>query len=166
MKKRIDCFLPYDGSQEAAATVAQFQGHPHVKRIFLLLADKDMTIPEMCHPLVVESLYATKTLKQISQKSEAAYTLLYTKNSPLQLGHQTLERLERVADDSGASMVYADHYLKHGEEGLVLCPVIDYQTGSLRDDFNFGSLLLLRTELLHQFFTKRRPRYHYAGLCT
>ena len=164
MKKRIDCFLPYDGSQEAAATVAQFQGHPHVKRIFLLLADKDMTIPEMCHPLVVESLYATKTLKQISQKSEAAYTLLYTKNSPLQLGHQALERLERVADDSGASMVYADHYLQHGEEGLVSCPVIDYQTGSLRDDFNFGSLLLLRTELLHQFFTKRRSRYHYAGL--
>ena len=61
-------------------------------------------------------------------------------------------------------MVYSDRYtMEQGERKLH--PVIDYQEGSLRDDFDFGSLWLLRTSLLHKYATSDRERdYQYAGL--
>jgi hypothetical protein len=53
-------------------------------------------------------------------------------------------------------MVYADRY---GH------PVIDYQLGSIRDDFDFGSLWLVKTSLLHTFAMQAGEHdYQYAGL--
>ena len=82
----------------------------------------------------------------------------------LELGEGALDRILRVASDSDAPMVYADHYdLIDGKR--IPHPVIDYQVGSVRDDFDFGSLLLIKTSLLHTFAMQAgESDYHHAGL--
>ena len=77
----------------------------------------------------------------LTNADDASYLLLYTKQTPLKLGLYALERMTQIIQSSSENaMVYADHYqLVDGV--LKQAPVIDYQQGSLRDDFDFGSVL-------------------------
>ena len=110
-------------------------------------------------------------LMYIAEKATANYVLLQLKPVAVTLGAGALERMMAAAVDTGAVMVYADCYKvrKKTEDGrsetfLERHPVIDYQDGSLRDDFDFGSLLLIRTSLIHKYATSDRDAdYRYAG---
>lgn len=69
------------------------------------------------------------------------------------MGYLALERMVRLAGDSKAAMVYADNYqVVEGKKSNA--PVIDYQFGSLRDDFNFGSVLFFCTKALKLLLLK------------
>ena len=94
---------------------------------------------------------------------EAEYCLFYHKSLPLELGFHALDRLLRVADDTHADLLYADHYaIQDGTRQPH--PLIDYQKGSLRDDFDFGPLVLIRTEALKAYAGQENlPDYHFAG---
>ena len=97
----------------------------------------------------VESLSREAEISRIAAESEAPYTLIYTKSTDLRFGLFALERMLSIAGDSGAAMVYADHF--NEADGIRReAPVIDYQFGSLRDDFDFGSVLLYRTDALRE----------------
>lgn len=77
----------------------------------------------------------------------------------MSLVHFALERMVQIAEDTGAAMVYADHFNDRGP-----APVIDYQKGSLRDDFDFGGLLLYRTDVFLKALASMDKDYAYAGL--
>lgn len=79
------------------------------------------------------------------------------------MGLFALERMVQLAEDSRAGMVYADHYqLKEGKQ--IAAPVIDYQKGALRDDFDFGSVMLFKTSALKAATGRMKSEYQYAGL--
>ena len=109
------------------------------------------------------SLQSTSFLMHVAEKAQADYVLLQLKPVAITLGAGAVERMMSVAGDTGAAMVYADRF--EVKDGVVeRHPVIDYQEGSLRDDFDFGSLLLIRTSLLHKYATSdREADYRYAG---
>jgi len=113
---------------------------------------------------MAERLTSTRTLQKIAQDSVADYVALVTKSAALTLGEGALERMVRVAHEADAAMVYADHWeVKDGKTGKH--PAIDYQLGSIRDDFDFGSLLLVRGELLRRWAQQPQlAQYDYAGL--
>ena len=148
-KASIDCFLPYENEEQAQQTLDQLRADENVAAIHQL----------------TEPPFSTRVLQDMAQKAEARYTLLYTKTWPLQLGYQALTRLVTIADDSGASLVYADHYTLLPDGKQERRPLIDYQLGSVRDDFAMGSVLLIRTEKLKAYFEQQviHP-YQHAGL--
>ena len=168
MREKIDCFLPCDDLRSTAKTVMQLRGSKTVQNIFLLVseplpADSEEALRK-CKTLAVDNLTSSNTLMTIAENAKADYVLLQTKPVCLELGEGAMERILRVASDSDASMVYADHYDLVGGKRIPH-PVIDYQTGSLRDDFDFGSLLLVKTPLLHTFAMQAgESDYHHAGL--
>ncbi|MDD7303803.1 MAG: DUF4922 domain-containing protein [Bacteroidaceae bacterium] len=140
----FDCFV----SRQAHETIAMLQSQQLVNAV---------------HPMD-EAPFSTCVLQAVAQKAEAPYTIIYTKSLPLQLGYQALHRILCVAEDSGASLLYADHYIATAE-GLKRQPLIDYQKGSIRDDFQMGSLLVIRTSLLKRYFEQARLHsYQHAGL--
>lgn len=96
-------------------------------------------------------------------KHEGRWALLVTKPN-VRFGQNAEQRLLRVAEDTGAAIVYSDYYKEEAGK-LVAHPVIDYQIGSLRDDFDFGSVMLLNANFVRDFteFDEAR-RYQYAGL--
>jgi len=59
-----------------------------------------------------------------------------------------LMRLERLMDESpNVALIYSDYYeIKSGKRSLV--PTINYQVGAVRDDFNFGKVIVIRRSLL------------------
>ena len=165
MQQLIDCFIPYENETQAGETLRELHADPHVHNVFLLASPDAQPAPAHADRLLTaDLLFSTRTLRLLAEQSEAEYVLFYTKSSPLRLGFQALARLLKVAADADAPLVYADRYTVLPDGRRQNHPVTDYQSGSLRDDFDFGSLLLLRSTDLKAYFAQEAlPDYRFAG---
>ena len=105
---------------------------------------------------------STKAIKEIAEKSSAKYTMICLKPE-IQWVYLGQERMIQVLEMSGATMVYADHFAKIGDT-VTEAPVIDYQIGALRDDFDFGAVLLWDTKKLKALVAQMDTEYEFAGL--
>ena len=107
----------------------------------------------------------TKAIKEIAAKSDAKYTMICLKPE-IEWVYLGQERMIQVMEMTGATMVYADHFNKVTGDGLRVteAPVIDYQIGALRDDFDFGAVMLWDTEKLKAIVAQMDTEYEYAGL--
>lgn len=163
MKSTINCFIPYAGESQTGKTVQRLQATDLVKKIYLLVTSPCYDPLPGCELLYVDKLVNSASMHAIAARSDAKFTLLYTKYTSLELSLFALERMIQIADDSAAGMVYADHYqVIEGKRSNA--PVIDYQYGSLRDDFNFGSLLLFKASALKESAIRMKSDYNFAGL--
>lgn len=162
--KTIDAFILYTQPEQAVQTVNQLRQSEYVNSIYLLTPQKRMQNIDGCEIIEIDSIQSTQTVQKIAQKSKASYALIYQKSTVLQLGYFALERMMKIAEDASAGMVYADYYaIADGEKKNN--PVIDYQKGSLRDDFNFGSLIVYSSEALRDAAEKmKKQSYDFAGL--
>ncbi len=124
---------------------------------------KGLTLPPGTRIIEGEGMRATSGVKQMADTAETSHVAIYTSPLPLQPGAHAFERMLQVAADTGAGMVYSDHYqIKEGF--LSPLAVIDYQEGSLRDDFNFGSLVIYRTDALKKAAAAMEDTFRFAGL--
>lgn len=139
--KRIDCYVP--GDVDPASLAAQ--------------------APVASVHSVSAPLCRTSTLRGIADSAKEEFTLIYTRHTALSFVRFALERMLQVADDTKADLLYADHFLSKGGE-VIPAPVIDYQKGSLRDDFDFGGLLLYRTCALKDAVGRMDSDYEHAAL--
>ncbi len=160
--KKINCFIPYATPAQVVDTVHTLQSCPAIDRIYLLSTTPDAPSIEGCEFLHITSLYSTSTMQTIARHAESDFVLLYTLYAPLQLGYFALERMMRIAEDSQAGLLYADFYQRIGGE-LRKHPVIDYQQGSLRDDFDFGTLLLFNAKAFREAASQPDNDYQFAG---
>ena len=171
MSVKINCFIPYTSKQQVIKTMESLKACPMVSKIILLDSVK-------------EPMAKTAVIKKIAAHSDCDYTLIYTKETTLSIGYLSLERMVNVAKDSGAAMIYADHYSFEYQDDAqarqqtnqaaqpagkkqmvkVAKPVIDYQFGSLRDDFDFGSVLFYKTSALKAAVKTMKTNYKFAGL--
>jgi hypothetical protein len=87
--------------------------------------------------------FGTAEIRRIAEAAAGDYTIIYTRPTELRWVNLGLERMIQIADDTAASMVYSDHF--NGDDPA---PVIDYQPGSLRDDFDFGGVQMYRSSAL------------------
>ena len=168
MTIKTDCFLACRNAAEATRIVADLSRSTAVGKITLLLPDETDDIddiPEGCHAMAVGTITGSDAMGAMAGTSEAEYVLLCTKATSITLGEGAVERMVMAAEDSGAAMLYADHMAE--ANGTVRPhPAIDYQYGSIRDDFDFGSVMLMRTRLLRKYAAARStgPHYTYSGL--
>lgn len=71
------------------------------------------------------------------------YVLVQLDNRDIQLDAHCIERLTQVASEIDSTLTYS-YYRERNEDGTTLLhPVNDYQPGSVRDNFDFGPLVLL-----------------------
>ena len=167
----VDCFIPWQSDEQVRGTLENLQAEPEVQSVNFLREDGQAG--------------STRTIRRIAETATAPYTLLYTKYDTLQLGYHALTRLLTIAEDSQALMLYSDHKslspdpspvgegrkeeatpLSHGRgAGGEAVPLIDYQLGSVRDDFQMGSVLLFRTEVLKEYAAQENlHNYQFAAL--
>lgn len=121
----------------------------------------------MCKDVTIvqpqSNVRSTVSLREIASGTKTKYTLLYQKAASCDMSEDALARMARVADDTGALMVYADHYVV--KDGIREAhPLIDLQEGALRDDFDFGTVTLVRTDVLREFTERQSRGYEYAAL--
>jgi len=160
---KITCFIPFGSENETKATVRELRSSALVSKIFLIGSDKALFEVEGAEWIHSQGLTSGSTVQTIAAQSRTEYTLIYTRHSPLKLGQYSLERFIRVAEDTGSGMVYSNYFsMKSG--ALEPHPVVDYQEGSLRDDFNFGSLLFYQKDLFKLAATQVEKELSHAGL--
>jgi hypothetical protein len=104
----------------------------------------------------------TKAIKEIAEKAKSPYTMICLKPE-IQWVYLGQERMIQVLEMSGATMVYADHFAKINDV-VTEAPVIDYQIGALRDDFDFGAVMLWDTAKLKALVAQMDTEYEFAGL--
>ena len=161
--KQINCFLTCNDTAETLKTVEQIKQSALVQAIYLLVKKENNIQIDGCTTLEIDSLQSAETIRKIAEKSDAAYSLIYTKDSTLELGQFAIERFYRIAEDTQAGLVYSDYFeIKDGVRSNY--PVIDYQEGSLRDDFNFGSVLFYNAANLKKAVAETTETYQFAGL--
>lgn len=161
--KRINCFIPYTSEEQVRMTVNGLRASELVDKICLMTTDTRLCALPGCSLQLVDAPLSTSAMQAMAHTGDTDYTLLYTKETTLEMGMYALERMVHIAEDSGAGMVYADHYqMADGKQ--TPAPVIDYQFGSLRDDFDFGSVLLFDTKKLKEAAARMTSAYVYAGL--
>lgn len=109
------------------------------------------------------SLKSTDTLRSIAEAVHEKFLLLYMKDMPLEMGMFALDRIISIAEDTRADMLYADHY-RIVEGQRMKHPLIDCQKGALRDDFDFGSVLVFRTSSFRRAVRSMTEDYQWGAL--
>lgn len=113
------------------------------------------TIPR-CSVLNTGSFASRETLRVILARIQTEYLLIIPPSHSVSIGPETLEKILEAARSTGSSLTYSDFYDETGNE-KTLHPLNDYQPGSVRDDFNFGSLVLLNTRIVRGVLEKYGP---------
>ena len=149
----IECFMPSLSGEDISVTVESLSRSAAFTGVTILSG---------------VSLRSTETLRSIAEAVHDKFVLLYTKDKPLEMGMFALDRIISIAEDTGADMLYADHYtVKEGEDGVerrYKHPLIDCQKGALRDDFDFGSVLVFRTRSFKRAVKSMTQDYEWGAL--
>lgn len=162
----INCFLPYISPEQIAPVVEELNKTGMVDKIYLMTSNPEAKPYPGCEILPVDTLTSTQTLRSIHERAEEKHVLLFTRPGKVTFGQDALERLLGVAEETLCNIVYADHYdICNGVRREH--PLVDFQPGSVRDDFDFGAFLLIRYKALNSYIEWRSrlaTEYKYAGL--
>lgn len=165
MNERITCFVPGSDRDSLMSTISSLKASGLTGKVYVVVPEESGA---QAADIEAEYIHApgfssTAALKKMAELADGEYTLTYSKNFPLDAGQFALKRMMKVCDDTGAGMVYSGYYEK--KNGILTAhPVIDYQEGSLRDDFNFGSVILYKTSAFREACSRMDVDYNFAGL--
>ena len=162
MNKTITCFIPYGSENQINKTIRHLQECSTVDRIFLLPTSPvpNLSLPDKCYILPSSAPESVERYKQVALYANTPFTLICTQVQDLEFGYMALERMCDYLSAPQCSMVYTDHY-KTIKGERTPHPVIDYQLGSVRDDFDFGSLLMFRTDYLKRAINEIEAEKEY-----
>jgi len=162
MSKPVTVFIPYNGLEHTRKTVENFFNTGLIEKIYLLSTVNEQPVISGTELLKIEQINGSKTFQLMAEKSNSEYSVFIKQDTLIQLGQFALERFITVADNLDAGIVYSNYY-EIKNEVRTPHPVIDYQTGSLRDDFDFGFLFFFNSKFLKDKANKEAD-YKFAGL--
>ena len=149
----IECFMPSMSGEDISITVESFSRSDSFAGVTILSG---------------VSLRSTETLRSIAEAISEKFILIYTKDHPLETGLFALDRIISIAEDTKADMLYADHYkVVTDSEGVThrkKHPLIECQKGALRDDFDFGSVLVFRSSSFKRAVRAMDADYEFGAL--
>ena len=119
--------------------------------------------PEPVKTTVVSSFTDTPALQQIARQADSDYILFYTGTSPIELHPYAIGRMYQIAESNDGALFYSDYQeIRQGKK--IHHPTLEYQTGSIRNDFDFGQLLLFRNDSFQQVVAQMNTDYRFAAL--
>ncbi len=162
--KKINCFL-LSGSIDSSHSINEELHNCGIEGEIVLMDinNQNIPLPDGARILSCSLPNSSETLLSLVEESQAEYTLLYTKNAPFKLGLFALQRFIDVMDSTQAPMAYSDYYHVNRKNESSSVPLIDCGSWFVRDDFNFGPLLIFRTSELKRA-VRGIPSLEYAAL--
>lgn len=160
--KNISVFIPFS-KKDSRNRFNDFFTNDSVDAIFLVDKDEKKNKTEKTKIIVSENPLSTEVIKSVAVQQNTDYLLFVLKEGDLEFLQSSLERLVQVAEQTRAGIIYSDYFeIKDGKK--TPHPVIDYQLGSIRDDFDFGGLMLINNALLKHSESRMNINYKFAGL--
>jgi hypothetical protein len=157
-----DCFIPYISDEITTMVIKNLRKDRQIKNIIVL--HHRNTSPNITASLLeVDSLDSSDTMKRIAMFARSEYILFCQMPCAFSLGQHAISRMEYALRNSQYSMLYSDYYIIKGEKQEKV-PTIDYQKGSVRDDFAFGPLLFFRASSFKRIVESEPTQYFCSGL--
>lgn len=157
-----DCFIPYISDEITTMVIKNLRKDRQIKNIIVL--HHRNTSPNITASLLeVDSLDSSDTMKRIAMFAHSEYILFCQMPCAFSLGQHAISRMEYALRNSQYSMLYSDYYIIKGEKQEKV-PTIDYQKGSVRDDFAFGPLLFFRASSFKRIVESEPTQYFCSGL--
>jgi len=163
MKNSITIFLQQGNPKENKKTIKRFSESELVKEIILISSEEKLSSFENVKVIHSKNFKSSETIKLIEHYTSSDFTLIVQSEKAVKPGQFCLDRFYQVAVNTNASMVYSD-YLEEDKGKPIPHPVIDYQEGSLRDDFDFGEILFIKTKYLKEIAEGEKGNLKFAGL--
>ncbi len=161
---KINCFISSHSPGVMDETVAGLLDSSLVNRVYMFGEEAPVKEREGSGFIKTDGKFSTDTIRKIADHSNGAdFSLILMQETRIRFGMLALERFLEVASGTGAGMVYSDHF-DVVDRKLKAHPVIDYQAGSLRDDFEFGPVLFFNSSALIQAAGGIKESLEFAGL--
>lgn len=161
MEGIVNCFILY--SDKTTIGIAnELLNEVSVNKVFILSSHDIIDCDSLkgCEIIRCNNPFSGETLRKIAQSSNTPYSLIQTRNVPISIGYKGIKRMTDYLQERNAGFVYSD-YLEIKESQTKKHPVIDYQIGSVRDDFDFGSLIMVKSNLIAECVEKMDDNYDY-----
>ena len=158
----ITIFLINNGNEYVSSLVKNLAKHDLVKEVFLLEKEKQKKTPNS-KSIRVTNPYGSKTLEKLSSLVQTDYLIFVTQETKIEFVSHSLERFYNIAESTKAGLIYSDYY-QILDNRIENNPTIEYQLGSIRDDFNFGPVFFIKTKALRKHVKQNKQNYKYAGL--
>ena len=145
----ISCFMPYSSDAKTKALAQALEQNELISSV----------------QLVNDNFYSSESFMTMAEKAlDDDYIMIITRPDKVVLGDGMIDRVANLCMSLDFSMLYTDHFLRT-DEGLKQHPLIDYQEGSLRDDFDFGSVLIFYSVDFYEATQKalKDTSFKYAG---
>jgi hypothetical protein len=162
---RLTVVLPHSPQDDFERTLREFSSSPLVQKIIVVNNGGYAASHPKCESVQASSLTAGALINQITGRLDTEYLLFVNQAQEITLGQAALERFTDIAQQTGAGLAYADFYeVKNGARAEH--PLGDYQLGSIRDNFDFGTLMLFSVEAIREAVKKygHCPQVQWAGL--
>jgi len=162
LDKSITAFILTENTDFAQKNIEQLNGYNVIRDSYLVISESNASQPPNYEIIKTKSVGSSKLFKEIYEKCKSKYILLLNGNSWIDVSENSLIKYLNAAEMQNAGIVYSDFYEKSGDK-IIQHPLIDYQYGSIRDDFEFGPLMLIRKKALNRFH-KQDDDYRFSGL--
>ncbi|MBS4036285.1 MAG: glycosyltransferase [Ignavibacterium sp.] len=162
MEKMITVFIPFGNRSEIEKTIKRLNTNSLVKEIFVVSSEKVQNNFSNAKVIISDSFKSSRTVELIAEHSQTKFIMIIQNDKAIDPGKFSIERFIQVAESTSAGMVYSDSYEKE-KSVLQIHPVIDYQPGSLRDDFDFGEVIFFSTDAIKESAKRITEHYKFAG---
>jgi hypothetical protein len=144
--KSIAAVMATSGDKQSVAALDRIVANPDVSAIAVAGSPAASTSSNKIQKLGATALRSAAAVVEAIRwfESTTATHLLWALTPRVELTANTLRRLAQAAEDSGAALLYSDYFDLKADGSIGLHPLIDYQLGSIRDDFDFGHAVLIR----------------------
>lgn len=156
---KLSAFILINEKSQADYYLSLFAGYQQFGSLYFLSNKTELNLDK---PIPIDFITSTNTLKKISGVADSKYILLITKPIKVDITNQSLERFISVAENTSAGIVYSDFY--ETDDKTILHSLIEYQHGSLRDDFDFGTVQLFDARIFKSSIGLLRDDFKFAGL--
>ncbi|HVG21510.1 MAG TPA: glycosyltransferase family A protein [Blastocatellia bacterium] len=168
---RITAALTYEGDACSQVLIDSLASSPAVGRV--LIVQRGPVRPPSLSAEAIDKITFIDTelpsgagITRLLGETASDYLLLILPGQRVEPGQRALERMLSVADDSRAGLTYSDFRDDYGPQ-VSDHPLTDYQQGSIRDSFDFGSVLLVSKRAADAALRNHGPvddGLWYAGL--
>ena len=162
MIKGLDCFVAYSGEEATRNIVDQLKADALVRKIYVVTSGEETCELSDCNVYHTDGRLTSESLRKVAMLSTASHILLCRFSGGIEFGYGCLKRMYDVANNVDAAIVYSDRYVQN-EDALVKHPTQDCYFGSVRDDFDFGPLMLMQSSALKEFAEESKERSYKSS---
>jgi hypothetical protein len=142
-------FLLNEGSEIESVEITKWVIHPEGKE-------------QSSFSIIAHSAHSSDLLRKIGKVITSDYFFLQIKHGEICISKKEREDWISEISETDALMSYCGYYESKGTD-ITTHPVIEYTKGSIRDDFDFGPLVLIKTKSLTEFLALEHEDFTHAG---